>query len=175
MVSARIADEDKAVPGWDNDLAWTMWETYQHIHRSFNEALKPHGITSTQLSMLIRIAREPGLSGADLARLSLTTTQAANLALTALERKKLVERTPAEGARHILQTVLTETGHAVLRSSVEAVRELERSRQKKMTDAERTQLRALLRKYGGAPDDTSPDRISTAGGSSDGNALPDVK
>lgn len=134
-------------PKRSKELAWVIWESFQHIHRSFNEALRPHGITGTQLSLLIRIAEQPGLSGADLARRTLTTTQAANLALMALERKQLVERTWADGSGHVLQTVVTETGYQSMLESLDAVHAIEGRMAKNLTKAERDQLRVLLRKY----------------------------
>lgn len=124
-----------------------IWETFQHIHRSFNEALRPHGITGTQLSLLIRIAQEPGLSGADLARRTHITTQAANLALLALERKQLVERTRADGSGHVLQTMVTDIGYQVMRVSLDEVHAVERQMEKGLTRTERDQLLVLLRKY----------------------------
>lgn len=129
------------------DLVWLIWETFQYTHRNFDDVLRPHGVTSTQCAALIRIAEQPGLSGADLARLTLTTTQAANLALTALERKKLVDRKRDEGAGHVLHSVLTETGRTVMSACLKEVRDAERKLLASLSEAERDTLRDLLQKY----------------------------
>lgn len=140
-----------ASPKSGNDLGWVIWETFQNLHKSFDEALRPYGLTGTQLSLLIRIAEEPGLSGAELARRTLTTTQAANLALKALERKGLIERTSIDGGGNILQATVTDAGHAAMQAGYEVVQDIGQRRQKNLTKADREQLRTLLHKYASDP------------------------
>jgi DNA-binding MarR family transcriptional regulator len=79
-----------------------------------NDAVGPYGITPTQLGVLNRLAQEPGLSGAELARRLLVTPQAAQLALTALMERKLVERQPDARHGRIVRTYLTEEGRALV-------------------------------------------------------------
>ena len=69
-------------------------QAFHYTRRTFDDAVRPYGITATQLGVLNRLAERPGLSGAELGRLMLTTSQAAQLMLAALERKGLIKRTP---------------------------------------------------------------------------------
>jgi DNA-binding MarR family transcriptional regulator len=62
---------------------------------------------------LRQLSNEPGLSGAELARRLLITPQGVQLALTALERRGLVERKPDPAHKRILQAYLTEPGRNV--------------------------------------------------------------
>ena len=56
----------------------------------------------------------PGLSGAELARRLLISPQGVQLAITALERRGLVERKQDPQHGRILQTYLTDQGRAVV-------------------------------------------------------------
>ncbi len=66
------------------------------------------------MGALNRLVEEPGLSGAELARRLLVTPQAAQLALTALEERKLVERRPDANHGRIVRTYLTDEGRRVV-------------------------------------------------------------
>ena len=63
--------------------------------------------------MLRQLANEPGLSGAELARRLLISPQGVQLALTALERRGLVERKQDPQHGRILQAYLTGEGRNV--------------------------------------------------------------
>lgn len=81
--------------------------------KSVNDAIAVHGVTTAQIGLLRQLADEPGLSGAELARRLLITPQGVQLALTALERRGLVERKQDPAHRRILQAYLTDEGRAV--------------------------------------------------------------
>ena len=57
-------------------------------------ALHTQRLTAAQYTALSVLARDPGLSGADLARACNTTPQATNGVLATLEREGLAERRP---------------------------------------------------------------------------------
>lgn len=80
---------------------------------SVNDAISVHGVTTAQIGLLRQLADEPGLSGAELARRLLISPQGVQLALTALERRGLVERKQDPAHRRILQAYLTDEGRAV--------------------------------------------------------------
>ena len=64
------------------------------------------------------MSTEPGLSGADLARRMLIRPQGVQLALTALERRGLVERKQDPQHGRILQAFLTDQGRKVAEAVV---------------------------------------------------------
>src|SRR3954469_20740967 len=88
-------------------------------------ALRAHGLTGAQYAALSVLARDPGMSGADLARACNTTPQAMNGVLATLERDGLVHRRPHPTHGRILQVRLTREGQLRLEHATPAVRELE--------------------------------------------------
>jgi DNA-binding MarR family transcriptional regulator len=92
---------------------WLLKRVFHQGHRTVSEAVRPYGVTPTEMGALNRLVDEPGLSGAELARRMLVTPQAAQLSLTALEKRGLVERTPDATHGRIVRTHLTEEGRRV--------------------------------------------------------------
>jgi DNA-binding MarR family transcriptional regulator len=93
---------------------WLLKRAFHHGHRAVNEAIRSFGVTPTQMGALNRLVQEPGLSGAEMARRLLVTPQAAQLALTSLEKNGLVERRPHANHGRILRTYLTDEGQRVV-------------------------------------------------------------
>jgi DNA-binding MarR family transcriptional regulator len=108
----RNRDEPPEYPLWLLKRAW------QSGHRAISEAIRVYDITPTQVGALNHLLYEPGLSGADLARRLLVTPQAAQLALTALDRRGLIERKPDPNHGRIVRTYLTPEGRRVTRLSM---------------------------------------------------------
>src|SRR6476646_1019455 len=88
-------------------------------------AVRAHGLNGAQYAVRSVLARDPGLSGADLARACNTTPQAMNGVLATLDREGLVERTPHPTHGRILQVTLTREGRRRLDAATPAVRRLE--------------------------------------------------
>ena len=93
---------------------WLLKRAFHYGHRAVNDAIRPYGVTPTQMGALNRLVQEPGLSGAELARRLLVTPQAAQLALAALEERGLVERRPDANHGRIVRTYLTDEGRRVV-------------------------------------------------------------
>ncbi len=88
-------------------------------------ALQAQGLTAAQYTAMSVLARDPGMSGADLARACNTTPQATNGVLATLEREGLVERHSHPTHGRILQADLTGEGRRRLELTNPAVRQLE--------------------------------------------------
>jgi DNA-binding MarR family transcriptional regulator len=88
-------------------------------------ALRTHGLTPPQYGVLSVLARDPGASGADLARAANTTPQAMTGVLATLEREGLIERHPHRTHGRILQVELTAEGKRRLHAAHPTVRRLE--------------------------------------------------
>jgi DNA-binding MarR family transcriptional regulator len=97
-----------------DNLLWLLKQSFYFSLNSVNDAIAGHGVTTAQLGLLRQLANEPGLSGAELARRLLISPQGVQLALTALERRGLVERTQDPAHGRILQAYLTDEGRAVV-------------------------------------------------------------
>lgn len=127
----------------------TLWWLKQAFYFSLtevNEPVKEHGVTTAQIGVLRQLANQPGLSGAELARRLLITPQGVQLALTALEKRGLVERKQDPQHGRILQVFLTDEGRAVASAVVaDAVAAHERVFGV-LSDDEQEQLKTLLRR-----------------------------
>ena len=104
--------DDLSIELTDNIL-WLLKQAFYFSLTSVNDAVKPHGVSTAQIGVLRQLSNEPGLSGADLARRMLITPQGVQLALTALERRGLVERKQDPQHGRILQAFLTNQGRKV--------------------------------------------------------------
>jgi len=95
------------------NILWLLKQAFYYSLTTVNEAISEYGVSTAQIGLLRQLAGEPGLSGAELARRLLITPQGVQLALTALERRGLVERKPDPHHGRILRAHLTEEGRAV--------------------------------------------------------------
>jgi DNA-binding MarR family transcriptional regulator len=96
-----------------DNILWLLKQAFYFSLTTVNEAVSEHGVSTAQIGVLRQLSNEPGLSGAELARRLLISPQGVQLALTALERRGLVQRKrdPAHG--RILQAYLTDHGRGV--------------------------------------------------------------
>ncbi|MFI5046433.1 MAG: MarR family winged helix-turn-helix transcriptional regulator [Acidimicrobiia bacterium] len=127
--------------------AWLFMQAFHYTRRTFDEAVRPHGISATQLGVLNRLAERPGLSGAELGRSMLTTSQAAQLMLKTLERRGLVERAPDPNHGRIVRSVLTEEGRRVVDVCAPVVRRVDQELFAVLDAEERAALVDLLLRY----------------------------
>jgi DNA-binding MarR family transcriptional regulator len=94
-------------------ILWLLKQAFHFSLTTVNEAISGHGVTAAQIGLMRQLANEPGLSGAELARRLLISPQGAQLALSALERRGLVERKQDPEHGRILQAYLTDNGRAI--------------------------------------------------------------
>jgi DNA-binding MarR family transcriptional regulator len=102
-------------------VSYLIWQTQHAIERRMDAALKPLGLTVSQVAILLHLQRTPGLSGAELARRLLLTAQSMATTLAQLEARGWVHRQAHPVHRAVIETMLTEAGQAVLRSGLAAV------------------------------------------------------
>jgi DNA-binding MarR family transcriptional regulator len=107
-------------------------------------ALAAQGLTAAQYTAMSVLARNPGLSGADLARACNTTPQAANGVLATLERQGFAERHPHPTHGRILQASLTGEGQRRLELATPAVRKLEAAIEDGFTPGEIAAIKTWL-------------------------------
>src|SRR5437763_17022081 len=107
--AARLGDP--VVTDARDQVMWLLRGAYLAGRRAVDDAVRTHGITASQLGVLNRLAAHPGVSAAELARLTLITPQATQLALAALDKRGLLERTPDPHHGRIVRVQLTRKGH----------------------------------------------------------------
>ncbi|MFE3544185.1 MarR family winged helix-turn-helix transcriptional regulator [Nocardia sp. NPDC059177] len=120
-------------------------------------ALKPAGLTVPQYSALLHLAEHPGISAAALARLVGVTPPTMNTVLTNLQDRGLVERTPHEWHKNILETRLTEAGRELTDAADLRAVAVERALAERFTAAEFASLTALLTRTAEALDEIRAD------------------
>lgn len=96
-----------------DNILWLLKQAFYFSLTTVNESISEHGVSTAQIGLLRQLDNEPGLSGAELARRLLITPQGVQLALTALERRGLVERKQDPQHGRILRASLTDEGRAV--------------------------------------------------------------
>src|ERR1700761_9401023 len=99
-----------------DNILWLLKQSFYFSLKTVNDAIAPHGVTTAQIGLMRQLSNEPGLSGAELARRLLISPQGVQLALTALERRGLVERKQNPQHGRILQAYLTDEGRKVASS-----------------------------------------------------------
>jgi DNA-binding MarR family transcriptional regulator len=130
--------------GVDGHSGYLLRQAWQSFHNAMDDALRAHGINGPQYAVLSVLERDPGVSGADLARACNTTPQAMNGVLATLERQALVRRHPHPTHGRILQVELTDEGRRRVEAATPAVRALERSIEAGFTAAEITVVKRWL-------------------------------
>ncbi|MFD7082864.1 MarR family winged helix-turn-helix transcriptional regulator [Streptomyces sp. NPDC002181] len=109
-----------------------------------NAALKPAAVTVPQYAALLWLSEKPGISAAALARLCGVTPPTMNTVLKNLQERALIERTPHEWHRNVLETRLTEEGRAVMELADAGAVRVERALAAAFSAEEREQLISLL-------------------------------
>jgi DNA-binding MarR family transcriptional regulator len=137
----EIGEGYRGVEGRSGYLLRQAWGV---LRNAMEAALRPHGLTAPQYGALTVLAREPGASGADLARATGTTPQAMNGVLVTMERAGLIERRAHPSHGRILQVSLTETGTRRLAAARPLVDALEAEIERGLSAAELATVKAWL-------------------------------
>ena len=127
-----------------DNILWLLKQAWYFSLTTVNDAVSEHGVSTAQIGVLRQLSAEPGLSGADLARRMLISPQGVQLALTALERRGLVERKQDPQHGRILQAFLTDQGRKVAEAVVSDAIAAHDKVFGVLTKAEQKTLRELL-------------------------------
>jgi len=130
--------------GVDGHIGYLLRQAWRVFFGAMETALRAHGLTPYQYGALSVLARNPGASGADLARAVNTTPQAMHGVLATLERESLIERCPHPTHGRILQTTLTSEGQRRLKAANPTVRALERAIERDFTSEEIATIKTWL-------------------------------
>ncbi len=106
--------------------------------------LRTYGLTMTQYTVLLTLARDDGMSGAQLARACGVTQQSMATVLTGMQAKGLIDRRPSPVHAKVMIATLTDTGRRHLDEAYQEVNVLEKAFVDKFTPAEHKQFCDLL-------------------------------
>lgn len=118
--------------------------TMHRFREVLDDALRPYGITAAQLQVLAMLGREPGISGAKLARICMVTPQTTQALIAAGEANGWIRREKHPENERILQATLTAKGRAILSRSREAVAAVHSQMLRDFSRGEVDALEALL-------------------------------
>ena len=132
----QTPDVGEGYRGVDGHSGYLLRQAWYAFRNALDAALREEGLSGAQYAVLSVLARDPGMSGADLARVCNTTPQAMNGVLGTLDRDALVARRAHPTHGRILQVFLTEEGRRRLDRATPRVRAVEKSVEAGLTDTE---------------------------------------
>jgi DNA-binding MarR family transcriptional regulator len=107
-------------------LGYLLRQAHAATRLTMERTLADLGVTSPQFVVLTMLKAYPGLSGADLARVSLLTPQTVGVIIRNLERKGAIRKAPHPVHGRVLMWTLTRGGLALLDKCRRRVLALER-------------------------------------------------
>jgi DNA-binding MarR family transcriptional regulator len=111
--------------GPQGHLGYLIRQASVAVRAAMEKALAELDITPPQFSVLTMIAAYPGVSGADLARLTFLTPQTINVIVRNLERDGAIEKTAHATHGRILRLSATAKGQTLLKRCRARVADLE--------------------------------------------------
>lgn len=130
-----------------SELTQLVNQAFYYTRRSFDEALRPLGLTAAQAGVLRRISDAPGITGVEISRRMYTTPQAAQLILATLENKGFINRKSDPTSGRIVRWFLTEVGSRALGKAMPRMWEVEQELERPLTTGECRQLSEMLQRY----------------------------
>ncbi|MBC9881661.1 winged helix-turn-helix transcriptional regulator [Bradyrhizobium sp. INPA01-394B] len=107
-------------------LGYLLRQAHAAVRLKMERSLADLGVTSPQFAVLTMLNAYPGLSGADVARLTFLTPQTVGVIIRNLERDGAIVMTPHPVHGRIQQWTLTPRGSTLLKACRERVIELEK-------------------------------------------------
>jgi MarR family transcriptional regulator, organic hydroperoxide resistance regulator len=115
-----------------NEIEETRRQATKLVKRIFfqfralmDEKLRPHGVTTAQIRLLLAIRSAPGSSGAQLARQCEVTPQSAQALLEKAEESGWITRNKDSVNERIVTASLTPAGEKLLKVAERSIRSLE--------------------------------------------------
>jgi DNA-binding MarR family transcriptional regulator len=130
--------------GVDGRTGYLLRQAWHEFRGAMDVALRDQGLSPAQYAVVTVLAREPGLSGAELARACNISPQALNGIVVALERDGIVQRHPHPTHGRILQITLTDEGERVVKAARPSVERLERLTEESYSDDQLAMVREWL-------------------------------
>jgi DNA-binding MarR family transcriptional regulator len=130
--------------GPEGHLGYLVRQANVAVRAALERALADTGATTPQFAVLTMIVAYPGISGADLARLTFLTPQTINVIVRNLERAGAVAKTAHAEHGRILQLAATARGVALLKRCRSRVQAVERALSGLVGPAEEKTVRRWL-------------------------------
>jgi DNA-binding MarR family transcriptional regulator len=95
-------------------VGYLVYRLERRLRSRLDEAVRAHGVTTTEYVTLSVLRERDGMSCAQLARWAFVTPQAMNLVISALDKRGLVRRRPDPNRGRVLRTSVTPKGLTTL-------------------------------------------------------------
>ncbi|WP_371681062.1 MarR family winged helix-turn-helix transcriptional regulator [Streptomyces sp. NBC_01276] len=128
----------------ENGLCARIRRSEQALMAHHESVLRAYGLTMTQYTVLLVLAREDGMSGAQLSRACGVTQQTMSSVLTNMEAKGLIRRETSPVHAKVQIATPTDAGRDLLDRAYGEVAVLERALAEAFTPAEHASLCELL-------------------------------
>jgi DNA-binding MarR family transcriptional regulator len=123
--SPQVPRPGEGKRGPEGHLGYLVRQASAVVRLAMDRALADLEVTPPQFAVLTMIAAYPGVSGADLARLTFLTPQTINVIVRNLERAGAIEKSAHAVHGRILQLTATARGRALLKRCRSRVMEIE--------------------------------------------------
>lgn len=143
--------------GWvsqahDEPLGFLLYRVVSALRPQVAAELKPLGIGLPEVVCMRTLAKNPGLTSAELARGLNVSAQAMNQVLHALEDRGVLTRPTSAPSGRAMPAQLTRRGRALLKRAEAAVRVAEHRILARLTARQQADLKRLLYAAGTQPD-----------------------
>jgi DNA-binding MarR family transcriptional regulator len=95
-------------------VGYLVYRVERRLRARLDEAVRAHGVTTTEYVTLSVLRQRDGMSCAQLARWAFVTPQAMNVVIAKLEKRRLVRRRPDPNHGRVLRASVTAKGLAAL-------------------------------------------------------------
>lgn len=124
--AVRVPAAGEGKRGEQGYLGYLLRQAHAAVRLTMERTLADLGVTSPQFAVLTMLNAYPGLSGADVARLTFLTPQTVGVIIRNLERDGAILMTPHPVHGRIQQWTLTHRGTTLLKACRERVIALEK-------------------------------------------------
>ena len=124
--AVRVPAAGEGKRGEHGYLGYLLRQAHAAVRLKMERTLADLGVTSPQFAVLTMLKAYPGLSGADVARLTFLTPQTVGVIIRNLERDGAIMMTPHPVHGRIQQWTLTPRGSTLLKACRERVIDLEK-------------------------------------------------
>jgi DNA-binding MarR family transcriptional regulator len=131
-------------PASPRPTIYLLKHVQSELRNTMEKALAPAGLTVSQMAVLSALSAKPGLSNADLARLTFVTPQTMVPLLSSLEASDLIVRESHPSGGRTMPAKLTTQGIAKLRAGWKAVQTVEERMLRGLSPKQQVRLRELL-------------------------------
>ena len=140
----EVPSTGEGMRGEKGHLPYLLAQANGAVRLALERAFSDLDVTLPQFSVLTMVHAYPGVSGAELARLTLLTAQTINLIVKNLERDGLIAKTPDDVHGRIIHIEITDKGRQLRQKCRARADQMEKLLEDDLSDAERRTIRRWL-------------------------------